>query len=208
MSNGQRYEKVPCPCRDCNTLFRGTKSQVINNFNRHYIGAHIKKNDSCIIDESEIEEKINNYHECDSTKESIFQIIKDLYEIVGGFEPEPTSEDEFLNSIVQENNAAGTSLDLNNYLSETPVCREERQFAHFFANKLQSNDCSIREILEQEINGEAFLLKGDRVVEVFYEVTIMRDFWHQDKQNFNNKLNTYVNSSREDELERIFIFDK
>ena len=177
MSKNRKYENVQCPCTDCKTAFRGTKLQIANNFNTHYIGAHIKIDNHCTIDVNK-KERLSKI----ISEETTDSIVKGLT-----YEPAFTSEDE--STISLENDCETISVyDLSKYLAENPVCREERQFALFFANKLKENDPKIKNVLI-----EAGILKNnDVIIEVFYEVTFLRDYWLLDKTGFNQKLMDYV----------------
>jgi hypothetical protein len=72
---------------------------------------------------------------------------------------------------------ANSYLDKNN-----PTCREERQFALLLNNKLKNEDSKIMENLD---------LKG-HIVDVFYEPTLMRDYWYDKKVIFNSLLIEYI----------------
>lgn len=82
-----------------------------------------------------------------------------------------------------ENCEKDKSFIINDYLRrENPICREERQFALFLFNRLKENNRKIMNYLD--IQGE--------IVDVFFEVTLMRDYWHTDKVCFNQLLKDYI----------------
>ena len=186
----ESYQNVSCPCKDCSTVFSGTNLQIANNFNQHYKGAHINKNDNCIIAEGK--------------KGVLVDVIKeDTYEeIMNNFEPEVTVEDENKISAESTKNPNGVGYNLYHYISDELVCREERQFALYFANKLQSlgKNSPIRVQLENNPTDKPFLAGSDEIIEVFYEAAIMRDYWHVHKKSFNKLLFDYVTSPKTDLL--------
>lgn len=182
----EKYKMVSCPCKNCDTFFSGAALQIANNFKKHYYGKHIKKNDLCVIDEVK--------------KEKMVSLIGELYDyILGSFEPETSVEDAAL--IAEEaSKDENKGYNLKNYISNNaPVCREERQYALYFANKLETiksasslNEEWAKPLLEKSSNGVSILRPGDSVEEVFYEVTIMRDYWDLNKRHFNSCLYKYV----------------
>lgn len=115
---------------------------------------------------------------------------------------------------------------LTNFLDskDKPICREERQYALFFYNALldvKRNDDwkSFRELMDEE-NIKAMLgldkniiLEKIHIKQVFYEATLMRDFFHScddvEKKKFNEKLLTFVLSYK-DPSEKVCLdyFDK
>lgn len=71
----------------------------------------------------------------------------------------------------------------NSYLNKNnPICREERQYSLFLNNSLKREDADIMKSLN---------LKGS-IVDVFFESTLMRDYWHDNKIIFNSLLNDYI----------------
>jgi hypothetical protein len=182
-SNNESKTKYKCPGINCGKAFGGSTFQITNNFKTHFIGAHIKKDDF---------EGFNAKSE--ELKELISLIGEDAYnEIVNNinYEPEPTIEDEYIFSTDCNNKAKNRKEDmefiinLNEYLlAEYPVCREERQYALFLANCLKNNNRVIKEKLSLNDN--------DVIKEVFYEATLMRDYWHCNKKEFNKKLREFV----------------
>lgn len=82
-----------------------------------------------------------------------------------------------------ENCKKDESFIINDYLRrKTPICREERQFALFLFNRLKEND---REIID-------YLDIPGKIVDVYFEVALMRDYWNSDKKSFNEKLKYYI----------------
>jgi hypothetical protein len=168
-----------CPCKNCETSFSGSASQIAHNFNTHYKGAHIKKGEHGDFD--------------DNKKELIKLIGEEVFrEIISSFEPEITQDDEFLNSLEKGNVEEAVDFDLSKYLAKTPVCREERQFALFFANKLKLKDEKVIEVLTKA----GVLSSSDIIKEVFFEVTVLRDYLfyknNDEKDLFNKSLLKFV----------------
>ncbi len=72
---------------------------------------------------------------------------------------------------------------INQYLErENPICREERQYALFLYNGLKNNEKDL--LKELKIDGE--------IVHVFFEATLMRDYWYANKVQFNAMLSEYI----------------
>lgn len=83
---------------------------------------------------------------------------------------------------------------VDNYVNqENPICREERQYALFLYNKLLEKDKCIQNSLN---------LKGE-IDSVFFEATILRDYWYWNKEEFNKILRKFI----EDKLEFKCEFD-
>jgi hypothetical protein len=160
---------------------------------KHYGGTHIKGNESFYIDKFEVQKKIKKNHPDKDMIDEVFSIIEEAFtETYNYNEPEFTETDE---EVIDQSIGAeevNKGYDLKHYLSDQPICREERQFALFFANKLSKNDCSTKRILT-----DGGLLKdGETIEKVFFEVTIMRDYWCNNKKLFNKALLNYVESNR------------
>ena len=180
------YEGIACPCNNCDTTFSGTASQIAHNFKTHYHGKHKKQNHPCEIDEA----KKNNI---------IIVIGEPYYDAVVSSEPELSVEDVTLINDKKAPKDENIGYDLIKYISNNPVCREERQYAHYFANKLKSLKCIpilykgwAEPLLKNSSNNDPILRPGDSVKKVFYEVAIMRDYWYSNKSKFNKCLYEYV----------------
>ncbi len=83
---------------------------------------------------------------------------------------------------------------IESYLqTNQPICREERQFALFFANQLNDNGTEFMELTKAKLG-----FKEVEVINVYYEATLMRDFWYQDKRKFNKLLWEYLSEKEEE----------
>lgn len=81
------------------------------------------------------------------------------------------------------------SFDLKDYFAENPVCREERQYAHWLACCLQNSESEMQKQICNIIG------QVDRIVQTHFEVSMMRDLWNacsrHERIMFNNKLLRY-----------------
>jgi hypothetical protein len=78
-------------------------------------------------------------------------------------------------------------ITLSKYLdSDSPLCREERQFAHLLALTLSTPNrhAHTKQQIEEKL--------GAQISTVFFEVTIMRDFWAAQKSEYNINLFKYL----------------
>ncbi len=177
MSGSIRYSEIPCHCKGCSTAFKGTRLEIARSFKTHFEGAHIKINKPCDIEEAK-KAKLVEIISVDAFNEIAIEKIN---------EPEVSAKDELLNSFENndkpKNTSKDSSYDLSKYLRDNQICREERQYALFLANLLSSNNDYAREQIG---------IGKYEIVEVFYEATLMRDYWWHNKENFNNKLWNYV----------------
>lgn len=83
---------------------------------------------------------------------------------------------------------------IDNYVNQdSPICREERQYALFLYNKLLEKDKYIQKSLN---------IKGV-IDSAFFEATILRDYWYWNKEEFNIILRKFI----ENELEFKCEFD-
>ena len=124
-----------------------------------------------------------------------------------------TSDNTYLNYL---NNYFG-KFDESGKLVESPVCREERQYALFLYNKLLS--LVKKDSYDKEDKGlleKIGLNKNAKILKVYYEVTFMRDFFYKNKcekiHNFNGLLfkfvelllnNKYINDSIREEIDKL-----
>lgn len=82
-----------------------------------------------------------------------------------------------------------TKFNINTYLDkENSICREERQYALFLYNNIKNEK---KEILDK------LSIKGN-IVDIYFEVSLMRDFWYENKIEFNRLLKEYVNEEFKD----------
>jgi len=167
-------EKIKnCPVDNCNKPCTGA-----HRMKTHMIGAHVKiKNDFDNII-SKVENKIN-----EEPKDSAFWC--NLLEKLKSCGPEVTTDDEATISAKPE--CVG-GFDLESYFDkENPICREERQYAHFLATKIEQKDEEIIECLRRK-------LTFSEIVAVYYECTFMRDYWHpkNNKNEYNEKLINFI----------------
>ena len=83
-----------------------------------------------------------------------------------------------------------TSFDLKDYFAENPVCREERQYAHWLACCLQNSESKTKQQICDVIG------QVDRIVQIHFEVSMMRDLWNacslDGRSEFNKKLFRFV----------------
>lgn len=195
----KRYEGVPCPQNGCDTVFSGTKLQIINNFRTHYRGTHIKKDEELDFNKDKVRDKIKKgIHEKRTieggSENDIFKILETaFYETLKYNEPETSVEDESVIGLGVVDKKIGSNYDLVNYLSFPPICKEERQFALCFANKLENKD----PVIIKRLMDRGLLLERDIIEKVYFEVAIMRDYWNSNKKVFNEALLDYVTSNPE-----------
>ena len=169
----------------------GTQPAGSHQFRVHFIGAHLKNNGKLYsIDQQIINiNKAKNILQEDlkplNEVQSMYEVIDSLFDNL-----EPNDDENYPEKGVGTSNIKN---DLALYLpseagENPPICREERQFAHRLATWL-------------ELGVGADLVVGERskqvdwhnVQSVFFEATIMRDYWAaSDRKNFNEILYKYV----------------
>ena len=134
----------------------------------HIKGAHNNKS------LKDIEELIKNSKNDRIDTEKLLKYIKNN-------EPELSKNDEGI--INDECIVENVTKDLKDYLAGEYICREERQYAYYLAKKLKENNNVIKNRID---------LHDEEIIEVFYEATVMRDYWFCDKENFNERLRKYL----------------
>ncbi len=172
MKNNRRdstkNENARCPIDGC-----GVPCTDDYRMSVHIKGAHLKNG-------SELTEEFIKQIQKGLEKD----FSKRLLERLETNEPEVTVADEVTveddKSAVPEEN-----YDLKRYLNDAPyICREERQFAFYLAGKIKEG------FYAQKIFGCD--KKDIEILDVFYEVAIMRDFLHEYGKIFNNKYIPYL----------------
>ena len=95
--------------------------------------------------------------------------------------PDDDNHDESLSA---GRSSRAATKDLARYLCGPglPTCREERQYAHILAQLLW-HDRDYR---------QGLLPEADCICDIFYEVSIMRDYWHCQRERFNRALTQFV----------------
>ncbi len=140
----------------------------------HIIGKHYKE------EEKPIEDIINDL------KEELGQINKNAYfilNVIDKLENNILENDDFYYDNDQKESRG---FNIDDYLDkENPICREERQYAHFLATKLEQNDKNIVGKLQNK-------LEFEKIIAVYYECTFMRDYWNANKVTYNKKLKAFV----------------
>jgi hypothetical protein len=129
-----------------------------------------------------------------SYRTEILRLIDDE-EFVRLFEPlEPpeTADDRIIASAKATNETWCASPSINSYLCGTqPLCREERQYAHFLAKKIEDEkEASLRPVTNK------LGLSEETVQGVYYEATLMRDFWDGNRKAFNKLLCEYAENKK------------
>ena len=172
-------EKTECPINGCKTKCTSPYQMKI-----HIIGGHVKTGKNKFDDVlNKVKDKINIISERTN-------FWCDLLERLKVCEPEFTNEDE--NNCAVPSECDG-GFDLKNYFDkENPICREERQYAHFLATQLEMK-------IGKEFN--KFGIKGI-LEKVYYECTFMRDYWCTNKKTYNKKLKKFIriNETNNDEI--------
>ena len=172
----EKNNKTPCPIENCKT-----ECTYPHNMVTHIIGMHVKK-DHLLFDK--IIKDVNEVNEDSMDKE----FKEDLLERLEIREPEFTSDDE---ANCRTNLKIESVFDLDNYFNiENPICREERQYAHFLATKLEQNDENIVGKLRNELGFST-------IVQVYFECTFMRDYWCANKEKYNKKLKLYLKEKKQ-----------
>ena len=159
-------DKIKCPVKNCDKEPTGLHRLIT-----HFRGAHIKGKDSNTID--------NALAAIKSLKKD--EVKKALLKELSEYGPEIDDADE---EKVDARKCDGDDEEfiINQYL-DSAICREERQYALFLANSLKKNNSFIKDILG---------LKTCEVLEVFYEATLMRDYWCRNRIEFNKALNCFA----------------
>ena len=171
-------EKVEnCPIDKCKTPCTGAHRMA-----SHIKGTHLKNRKDLDVVLSKVEEK---------TKKNIKNVDywTDLLEILQIIEPECTPADEKICSDKGEDSRRGFNIK-DFFDLENPICREERQYAHFFASKLEQNDEDIVGKLRNELGFST-------IVQVYFECTFMRDYWCANKETYNKKLKLYLKEKKQ-----------
>lgn len=171
-------EKLTCPV--C-----GVKVTYINNLITHINGAHIKKK------EEHRKEIIVSIEQSDYNEDFKNKLIDQFRDNEPFFsEYDESIVDYKINTINENKNL------LNNYFHpRNPICREERQYSFMLSKLLKSNNDEIKDKL-------GFNSSRYEVIQVYYEVTFMRDFWainNKSKKEFNKLLFEYVDNYIEKE---------
>jgi len=181
--------KVKCPIPGCNTEAKWNPQ-----FFTHFIGAHVKgqKDLNSIIEsikEESEEEHERSKQQSDNDLERFDQKKKnELIERINNFEPQEENEKLITNGVNGERKQL-VKYDLKKFIGNN--CREERQYALYLAYALEKQSDNLKKIVKQKKDKYDFL-KNHEIEEVFYEATLMRDHWYQDRERFNKALWEYV----------------
>lgn len=160
-------------------------------FWRHYAGAHLKN----IGEEEKAKKREELFKQVSQS-----QILKDV-------EPEISDADEKLITEIgisteESSCSKELELDLENYLSKGLFCREERQLVHLLLLELEkerkSPPANGARHFKKSVCTELGLQK-DKILDVFFEVTIMRDFHKQKPVEFNKKLKAFINQVKNED---------
>jgi len=163
-------DKIKCPVKKCDKEPTGLHRLIT-----HFRGAHIKGKDSKGTEEARAAIKsIEN----EDVKKSL---LKEFSEY--GPEMDAADEETF---DVRKCEGADEKFIINGYLQDT-ICREERQYALFLANGLKKNNSEIKQKLD---------LDNCEIMEVFYEATLMRDYWCRNRIKFNKALNCFTEKEK------------
>ncbi len=175
--------KVKCPICD-------TEAKWSHQFFTHFIGAHVKENNNLnetIKDMKEqSEDGFKKYKEASANKDVLVRFDNEkkneLIKRISSFEPEEKNE-KLIIGVCEDDKEDSTEVNyfLNDYIGQ--ICREERQYALYLANLLSNNNDYVKDIIG---------FGKHEIVEVFYEATLMRDYWWYNKEKFNSELWNYV----------------
>ena len=167
-------EKIKCPV--C-----GIEAEGLHRLITHFRGAHIKGKNSNAIDDALA--AIKSFKK-EQVKEAL---LKEFSE----YGPEIDDADE---EIVDARKCDGDDGEfiINQYLNNA-ICREERQYALFLANGLKKSNSLMKDMLELK-NCE--VLEDFEVLDVFYEATLMRDYWCRNRSKFNEKLSDFAEEEK------------
>ncbi len=163
-------EKFKCPAKNCDIEAEGLHRLI-----RHFRGTHIKEKDSKVIKEALA--AIENSNE-DEVREAL---LKEFSE----YGPEMDVADEEKID-VRKCDGVDDEFILNKYLNNT-ICREERQYALFLASGLKRNNSALKDMLR---------LSTCEILEVFYEATLMRDYWCRNRVAFNELLRDFAENEK------------
>ena len=158
-------EKFKCPAKNCDIEVEGLHRLI-----RHFRGTHIKEKDSKAIKEALT--AIENSYE-DVVREVL---LKEFSE----YGPEMDVADEEKID-VRKCDGVDDEFIVNKYLNNT-ICREERQYALFLASGLKRNNSALKDMLG---------LSTCEILEIFYEATLMRDYWCRNRVAFNELLRDF-----------------
>jgi len=169
-------EKIKCPVNNCDKEPTGLHRLIT-----HFRGAHIKGKDEKAIEEA--------LAAIDSIKKD--EVKKTLLKEFSEYGPEIDDADE---GKVDARKCDGDDEQfiINQYL-DSAICREERQYALFLANGLKKCNSLMKDMLELK-NCE--VLEAFEVLDVFYEATLMRDYWCRNRSKFNEKLRNFAKEKK------------
>jgi len=165
-----------CPVPNCNDHEAYSRLNFLWN---HFRDKHLEKSEvptwmNLIRSTDELDNRCKDYL-IKKTKEHLFNL----------------QEDDVSNATTDYlQTETSDCINLVDYLcTDRPVCREERQYALLLANCLKMNHSNT---VKRLLFGES------RVLEVFYEATILRDYWFRSKGLVNNKLWNYISKKTGD----------
>lgn len=159
-------ERIQCPVKSCDIEPTGLHRLIT-----HFRGAHIKGKDSKGIEEAWA--AINSIENEDIKKALLMEFSE--------YGPEMDAGDEE-KADVGKCDGDDEKFIINGYLKDA-ICREERQYALFLANGLKRNNSEIKQKLKPD---------NYEIIEVFYEATLMRDYWCRNRAKFNEALKGFV----------------